>query len=96
MLNEFLNEKPIFHTFLLSDIEQYGFDKPFQTVYVQEQTGKCQGVFMKYFQNLILAGIENVLDYQKIATLVSDEITTIMGNAEIVRCVVKQLSKKAM
>lgn len=95
MLNEFLNEKPVFHTFLLSDIEQYGFDKPFQTVYVQEQAGKCQGVFMKYFQNLILAGIENALDYQKIATLVSDEITTIMGNAEIVRCVVKHMSKNS-
>ncbi len=94
MLHTFLNEKPIFHTFLLSDIAQYGFSEPFQKVYVQEQDGKCQGVFLTYFQNLILAGIPDLLDYEKIATLVDKNITTIMGNAEIVTNLVKYIPQK--
>lgn len=87
----FLNESPVFHTFLLADIEQYGFDEEFQKVYVQENQNEIEGVFLKYFNNFILAGKPEKLDYSKIASLIDSEITTVMGNAELVERTVKNL-----
>lgn len=94
-LKVFLNEKPIYHTFLISDLDRYGFDEVFQTIYMQEQEGQCIGVFLKYFQNLILAGEGQELDYEAIGKIASHDITTIMGKAETVRHVTEQVSSKA-
>ncbi len=84
MIYRFLNEKPVYHTFLLSDIEQYGFEEKFQKVYVQEENSMCQGVYMTYFNNLILSGIAEKIDYKQVAELVTEDINTIMGDAEII------------
>lgn len=93
-MKEYLNEKPFFHTFLLADIEQYGFDKKFQTVYLQEKDGQCEGVFLKYFNNFILAGDESLIEFEQLSHLISDEITTIMGKVELVSGVVEHISKQ--
>lgn len=92
-IKAFLNEKPIYHTFLISDLDRYGFDKEFQTIYMQEEEGECIGVFLKYFNNLILAG-EGGLDYGAIGRLAENEITTIMGKAQTVRNVAKCVGRE--
>lgn len=94
-LLEFLNSKPVYHTFIIADIEQYGFDKEFQEVYVQEEDGICQGVFLRYFGNFIVAGNPEVLLYDNIAELVDRKITTIMGCADIVNNITEKLDRKA-
>lgn len=90
-LIEFLNTEPVFHTFMLADIEQYGFDKEYQKIYVQEKDNVCEAVFLKYYSNFILAGDPEKIEYDKIPSLIGPEITTIMGNAEIVERVVAEL-----
>lgn len=94
-LLEYLNREPVFHTFLLSDMEQYGFYQQFQTIYMQEEGGDCCGVFLKYYNNLILSGDEQILDYQGISGLMTDGITTVMGKAEIMEQVMKYAGKTA-
>lgn len=94
MLKDYLNQKPVYHTFLLSDLDRYGFDKDYQTIYMQEENGDCVGVFLKYFNNFILAGDEEKLDYEKIAGLATEEITTVMGKADIVRNTVKYVGRQ--
>ena len=93
-LTTFLNSEPVFHTFLLADIEQYGFDKDYQKVYVQEKEGVCEAVFLKYYSNFILAGDPAKIDYEKVSSVIGPEITTIMGNAEIVEKVIEKLKTK--
>ena len=93
-LTTFLNSEPVFHTFLLADIEQYGFDKDYQKVYVQEKEGVCEAVFLKYYSNFILAGDPEKIDYEKVSSVIGPEITTIMGNAEIVEKVIEKLQTK--
>ena len=90
-LEAFLNEKPVYHTFLISDLDKYGFDKDFQTIYMQEEEGRCIGVFLKYFYNLIVAGEGQELDYEAVSRLADDKITTIMGRAEVVQNIAERV-----
>lgn len=93
-LKEFLNEKPVYHTFLISDLDKYGFDKDFQTIYMQEEEGRCIGVFLKYFYNLIVSGEDQELDHEAVSRLADDKITTIMGNAEVVQNVANRVGRR--
>ena len=93
-LLDFLNSKPVYHTFIIADIKQYGFDQEFQDVYVQEEEEKIQGVFLRYFNNFIVAGNGEELLYDEIAGLVDSSVTTIMGCADIVDGISEKLSCK--
>ncbi len=90
-LIEFLNQEPEFHTFMLADIQQHGFHQEYQKVYLQADSGQCQGVFLTFYQNLLVAGDAEKIDYAAVAALADDRITTIMGNAEIVQRTARQL-----
>lgn len=81
----YLQKNPVYHTFLLADMEQYGFDQPFQQIYVQEEEGECQGVYLRYYRNLILAGEPDCIDGKAAAQLVNEEIGTVMGRGELVK-----------
>lgn len=94
-LMKYLNNKPIYHTFILSDIEQYGFDNEFQSVYIQEDGEVIQGVFLRYFNNFIVAGDAEVLAYNEITELVDNKVSTIMGNAAIVNGITDKIDRKA-
>lgn len=84
VLEQFLNKNPILHTYIIADLEQYGFDKEYQTVYIQEQDGICRGVFLKYYNNLILSKISLELTREEACGLLSPEITNIMGDMDSV------------
>lgn len=90
---EYLQKEPVYHTFLLSDLECYGFDREFQQVYVQEEAGVCEGVVLRYYNNLILSDFERTPKCEEIAKLVTSEITTVMGKSEIVEQVMGQVDK---
>lgn len=94
MLMEYLRKEPVYHTFMIADIERYGFDKDYQTIYVQDANDGYSGIFLKFYNNLIVSGVEAELDFDKVEALVTDEITTIMGEAELVRRISASLGKK--
>ena len=91
---QYLKAEPVYHTFLLSDLECYGFEHEFQQVYMQEKEGICEGVVLRYYNNLILSEFIEKPECKKIAELVTSEITTVMGKGENVHQNMKSLEKK--
>ena len=70
---QYLKAEPVYHTFLLSDLECYGFEHEFQQVYMQEKEGICEGVVLRYYNNLILSEFIEKPECKKIAELVTSE-----------------------
>lgn len=90
---KYLKEEPVYHTFLLSDLECYGFDQEFQQVYIQEEKEACEGVVLRYYNNLILSEFSSAPKCEEIAQLVTSGITTVMGKSEIVEQVMEHVEK---
>ena len=55
MLMEYLAKEGVYHAFLMADIENYGFDKEFQTVYGDWNGENLCGVYLRFYENLILS-----------------------------------------
>lgn len=91
---QYLKAEPVYHTFLLSDLECYGFEHEFQQVYMQEKEGICEGVVLRYYNNLILSEFIEKPECKKIAELVTSEITTVMGKGENVEQVMRCVDRK--
>lgn len=84
VLMRYLQQEPVYHTFIIADITRYGFDKDYQTVYMQEAKEGCCGIFLRYYNNFIVAGDAGAIDYREAGSLVTGGITTVMGRAELV------------
>lgn len=61
-LLEYLRSEPVYNTFLLADISNFGFDKEFQNVYAQMEEDRIFGVYLTFYQNLIVYSQENRMD----------------------------------
>lgn len=46
MLFSCLKEEAVYNTFLLADIEDFGFEEEFQTVFAEVENGECIGVYL--------------------------------------------------
>lgn len=56
-LTRFLSADPVMNTFLLADVERYGFGQPFQTVWTAaDSAGRIEGAALRYYGNLIVTG----------------------------------------
>lgn len=53
-LLHFLQKAPVENTFLLADIEQYGFTAPFQQVWAMWRGGLPAAVYLRFYQNLLI------------------------------------------
>lgn len=84
-LISFLKQDLYYHTFMLADIYYYGFDQPCQQIYAEKADGKVKSVFLKYYTNLILAGDPGEEACLKIRELYREQISTVMGKAELVK-----------
>lgn len=61
-LLEYLKEEAVYNTFLLADIVNYGFDKEFQTIYGDIEKDGLKGVYLKFYNNLIVYSHRNRID----------------------------------
>lgn len=52
----YLEQEAEYNTFLTADIVNFGFDTDFQTVYASMEEDRIRGVFLAFYQNLIVAG----------------------------------------
>lgn len=52
----FLETEAEYNTFLTADIQNFGFDKEFQKVYASVKEGEIKGIFLGFYQNLIVSG----------------------------------------
>lgn len=85
ILMEYLLKEQILNTFIIADIEIYGYDKEFQQVYMNlNKSGACTDVVLRFHNNLILSGAKETMDFNFVATLLTDDINNIMGEGELV------------
>lgn len=85
VLLQFLKSDPLLHTYIIADMERYGFDKPYQSIYMIENESFCEGVFLKYYNNLIFSKTAENIDPEEISRYIFPEITNIMGELEVVK-----------
>ena len=87
-LLDFLQNDAVYHTFLLADIGNYGFDQEFQTVYAGLEEDRITHVYLKFYGNLIVAGEAGNIDGEFLRTLTEEwKPDVIMGKAELTKAV---------
>ena len=85
-LLDFLEKDAVYHTFLLADIRNYGFDQEFQTVYAGLEEERITHVYLKFYGNLIVAGDAKGIDGEFLKTLTEDwKPDVVMGKAELTK-----------
>lgn len=92
MLLAYLEQDAVYHTFLLADIINFGFEREFQTVYADIRDGEVKGVYLKFYSNLIVAGREEDLAEEFLKELFENwKPQVIMGKLALVQRIHKLL-----
>ncbi len=79
---DYLRQSPSLNLFLIGDIENYGFNQGFQTVFIDKDEF-VHGIIVHY-HNLVIASEENRVDSQFVERLVQEyEIQAIQGRKEV-------------
>lgn len=95
VLMDYLKKEQILNTFIISDLDNYGFDKEFQVTYMDtDSTGTCNAVALIFHNNLIISGSVTTMDYQFLMTLLTPKINNIMGEGELVEAFSQYLDKQ--
>lgn len=85
-LIDYLQEEAVLNTFLIADILNYGFDKEFQTVWADFNGEVCQGVYLRFYDNLIYYSRENILNVKLVQKLFKEwKPDVIMGKLENIK-----------
>lgn len=85
VLMDYLKKEQILNTFIISDLDNYGFDKEFQVTFMDtDEKGACTAVALIFHNNLIISGPVETMDYTFLATLLSDKINNVMGQGELI------------
>ena len=85
LLLAYLKDEDVYNTFLIADIESYGFEQEFQKVYMEISKGQCRGVYLTFYQNLIIYSKENEINITFLQNLFIDfQPDIIMGKLECI------------
>lgn len=88
VLLEYLNRDTVGNTFILADINDFGFDRDFQTVYADMEEGVCSAVYLIFYENLLLSCAEDKPDMVFLRKLFERKIPdVVMGKEPCVRMV---------
>lgn len=91
-LKAYLKEEAVYNTFLLADIADFGFDSSFQTVYVDEEGTAIKGIYLCFYQNLILYSKDDKINREFLKELFQAYIPdVVMGKLENVQKVAELL-----
>ena len=93
----YLKEEAVYNTFLLADIEDFGFEESFQTVYMDEEQGEIKGVYLCFYQNFLLYCRENEVNISFLEQLFSSYIPdVVMGKTQTVQIVQRILTEHVL
>lgn len=96
-LIKYLGREAVYNTFLLADIAEFGFDKDFQTVYIDEVQGEIRGVYLRFYQNLLLYTNDKKINEPFLNKLLSGFTPqVIMGRMEEIQAVSEMLDGYTM
>ena len=90
---EFLLQEPAYNLFLISDIQNFGFDQPFQEVWIDDNTAAgISGILLRYYSHFIIAG-QGSFDEQGLAEIAGKhpDFKLISGKDDRIRSVNKYI-----
>lgn len=85
---EFLSKEPAINLFIIGDIEAYGFEEEFQTIWGQfTEQGVLEGVLLRYHDNFIPYFVDPSFDIREFSEIILSKQgkTLISGKASILR-----------
>ncbi len=89
----YLKQEPVYNTFMLADIADFGFDEKFQTVYMDVEEGVCRGVYLCFYQNLLLYSKDGEVNLPFLKQLLTDYVPdVVMGRIKNVKAVQQIIS----
>lgn len=92
LLIHYLEKEPVFNTFMLADIINYGFNFSHQQIYMeQNENGIISNVYLVFFNNLIIAGELDSINTLFIQSLLTESISIIMGKNQLIQHIAKTL-----
>ena len=81
---DYLNSDPVMNLFLIGDIQQYGFDHGFQTVFVDKDE-QVHAVYLVYYDGLLISAAKGRVDAAFVEKLVDEYgIRVIQGRQEVI------------
>ena len=82
-IKEYLKQEAEYNTYILADIDDFGFDSEFQTVYVDEENDSIKGVYLCFYQNLIMYSKDNDINTEFLRELFTEYTPdVVMGKLE--------------
>lgn len=95
VLREYLAEEKEYNTFLLADIAAYGFDDPCQDIWMETEEGVCEGVYLRFYTNLLVYSQDEGLKQSSIETILKKfPVFVIMGKSSTVKDISKFLAEE--
>ncbi len=83
-LLEYLNNEKEYNTFLIADINNYGFESDCQDVWMDVEGEECKGVYLRFYSNLLVYSKEASLNIEIMQDILSEyEIAVIMGKSSL-------------
>ena len=63
-LLEYLHDEKEYNTFLIADINGYGFESDCQDVWMDVEGEECKGVYLRFYSNLLVYSKEDTLNIE--------------------------------
>jgi len=83
-LLEYLHDEKEYNTFLIADINSYGFESDCQDVWMDVESEECRGVYLRFYSNLLVYSKEEALNIEIMKKLLSEyDIAVIMGKSSL-------------
>lgn len=82
----YVKQDVVMNLFIIGDIESYGFDSQFQTVFMDREYDRIRTVYLVYRRNLVICSAEGIVDQVFVEKLIREyELTDINGDYMVIR-----------
>jgi predicted GNAT family acetyltransferase len=79
LIMNYCMSEPSINLFIIGDIENFGFDKDFQDVWIQTTGEKLTGIVLRYHDNFIVYSRELDMDFNEVKTLLEAHTVNIIS-----------------
>lgn len=89
---EYCLAEPNINLFILGNIENFGFESPFQDVWFQRQRGKICGVALRHRDNLLIYSQQLDIDFSEaLSFLISSKVRIVSGKNTVIEKILPYL-----
>lgn len=87
-------EEPNINLFIIGDIENFGFDKDFQDVWIQYNEDNITGIILRYHTNFIVYSKDLDMDFEEVSELlIKNDAKVISGKLSVMNRIYELIDK---